>query len=74
MATVTNDDIPNLFENQHFEEKKKLPRWIRELLRNPLSISGTLVDYKNAADYEAFFKKDDALNKELAKELGMLKR
>jgi tripartite-type tricarboxylate transporter receptor subunit TctC len=39
-----------------------------------MKLQGTLVDYKNAADYEAFFKKDDALNKELAKELGMLKR
>ena len=43
MATITNDDVPNLFENQQFEERKKLPRWIKELLRNPLSISGVLL-------------------------------
>jgi hypothetical protein len=32
------------------------------------------VEYKNAADYEAFLKANDQLNKDLAKELGMLKR
>jgi len=39
-----------------------------------MDLQGTLVDYKNARDYEAFLKKNDALNKELAKELGLLKR
>ena len=39
-----------------------------------MDLQGTLVDYKNAKDYEAFLKKNDALNKELAKELGLLKR
>ena len=32
------------------------------------------MEYKNAADYEAFLKENDQLNKDLAKELGMLKR
>jgi tripartite-type tricarboxylate transporter receptor subunit TctC len=39
-----------------------------------MSLQGTLVEYKNAADYEAFLKENDQLNKDLAKELGMLKR
>jgi len=39
-----------------------------------MDLQGTLVDYKNAKDYAAFFKQNDALNKELAKELGLLKR
>jgi len=39
-----------------------------------MDLQGTLVDYKNAADYAAFFKQDDQLNKDLAKELGLLKR
>jgi len=35
---------------------------------------GTVVRYLDAPDYAAFLKKNDALNKDLAKELGMLKR
>ena len=39
-----------------------------------MKLQGTLVEFKNAADYEAFMKQNDQLNKDLAKELGMLKR
>jgi tripartite-type tricarboxylate transporter receptor subunit TctC len=35
---------------------------------------GTVVRYLDAKGYTAFLEKNDALNKELAKELGMLKR
>ena len=35
---------------------------------------GTVVHYLDAKGYTAFLKKNDALNKDLAKELGMLKR
>jgi tripartite-type tricarboxylate transporter receptor subunit TctC len=35
---------------------------------------GTVVNYLNAKDYAEFLKKNDALNRDLAKELGMLKR
>ncbi len=35
---------------------------------------GTLVRYLDAKAYDAFLRKNDALNKNLAKELGMLKR
>jgi tripartite-type tricarboxylate transporter receptor subunit TctC len=35
---------------------------------------GTLVNYLNAKDYAEFLKKNDVLNRDLAKDLGMLKR
>ncbi len=35
---------------------------------------GTLVNYLGAKDYAEFLKRNDVLNKDLAKELGMLKR
>ena len=35
---------------------------------------GTLVNYLGAKDYVEFLKKNDGLNKDLAKDLGMLKR
>jgi len=35
---------------------------------------GTLVNYKGAKDYAEFLRKDDTLNRDLAKDLGMLKR
>lgn len=42
--------------------------------RHAMKLQGTLVDYKNAEDYERFLKQNDELNRKLAKELGMLKR
>lgn len=39
-----------------------------------MQLQGTLVDYKNADDYETFLKQDDELNRKLAKDLGMLKK
>ena len=35
---------------------------------------GTVVNYLNAKDYAEFLKKNDVLNQDLAKDLGMLKR
>ena len=35
---------------------------------------GTLVSYLNPKDYAEFLKKNDVLNRDLAKDLGMLKR
>ena len=35
---------------------------------------GTVVNYLNAKEYADFLKKNDALNRDLAKDLGMLKR
>ena len=35
---------------------------------------GTVVNYLSAKDYTEFLKKNDALNRDLAKDLGMLKR
>lgn len=39
-----------------------------------MRLQGTEAHYLDAKDYAAFLKKDDALNKELTQELGMLKR
>ena len=35
---------------------------------------GTLVNYLSAKDYAEFLTKNDVLNRDLAKDLGMLKR
>ena len=35
---------------------------------------GTVVNYLNAKDYAEFLKNNDVLNRDLAKDLGMLKR
>jgi tripartite-type tricarboxylate transporter receptor subunit TctC len=39
-----------------------------------MKLQGTLVHYLNAQEYTAFLKKNDQVNKDLAKELGLLKR
>ncbi len=45
MATITHDDLEGLLAREAIPPRERLPRWVKTLLRNPVSIAGLLLAF-----------------------------